>query len=191
MKRNLLYGVGINDAHYVVYPTINGKRVMCPFYAKWKHMLERCYWSKKQLLHPSYRGCSVVEEWHTFSNFKVWMQTQDWEGKELDKDLKVFGNKVYGPDTCVFVTRQLNNLFTDHGGRGPHKQCVYKHGRGGMYGAQISRYGKQKEIGYYDNEESAYECYKKARREYLIEVANKQKDARLVNALMQRVDLYI
>ena len=119
------------------------------------------------------------------------MEKQDWEGKFIDKDLLFPGNKVYGPDTCVFVTRQLNNIFTDHGGRGPHKQGVYKHGRDGIYVAQISRYGKQKEIGYYDNEEAAYECYKKARREYLIEVANKQKDVRLVKALMQRVELYI
>ena len=61
------------------------------------------------------------------------MEKQDWEGKFIDKDLLFPGNKVYGPDTCVFVTRQLNNLFTDHGGRGPHKQGVYKHGQSKRY----------------------------------------------------------
>ena len=187
LRRSPIYGWGINDADYVVA----SRNHKCKYYTVWTDMIRRCYSKKCLEKHPTYGGCSIHSDWKYFSNFKKWMEKQDWKGKFIDKDLLFPGNKVYGPDTCVFVTRQLNNLFTDHGGRGPHKQGVYKHGRGGMYVAQISRYGKQKEIGYYDNEEAAYECYKKARREYLIEVANKQKDDRLVNALMQSVELYI
>ncbi len=185
-RTKLVYSWGVNDADYVVA----SKTYKCKYYTVWSDMLRRCYSKKSLEKHPTYEGCSVHLDWKYFSNFKKWMEKQDWEGKFIDKDLLIPGNKVYGPDTCVFVTRQLNNLFTDHGGRGPYKQGVYKHGRGGMYVSQISRYGKQKEVGYFNNEKDAYECYKKARREYLIEVANKQKDVRLVNALMQRIKLY-
>ena len=172
MKSNLLYGVGINDAHYVVYPTINGKRVMCPFYAKWKHMLERCYRPKHHLIHPSYRGCSVVEEWHTFSNFKAWMQTQDWEGKELDKDLKVFGNKVYGPDTCMFIP-PLINTFINVPTVGKYKVGVsYDHCRiQNKYQARIRKYGKHYHVGYFNTEDEAHEAYNEKRKEYMLEVA--------------------
>ena len=108
---SLIYGVGINDADYIVNPTINNKRVMCPFYMKWNHMMMRCYNKKWQSSHLSYIGCSVVEDWHLFSNFKAWMESQDWEGKHLDKDLKVFGNKVYSPDTCTFIPPFINTCI--------------------------------------------------------------------------------
>ena len=47
--------------------------------------------------------------------FKDWMENQDWEGNQLDKDLLFEGNKVYGPKTCVFVTRMVNNFTLDSG----------------------------------------------------------------------------
>ena len=40
------------------------------------------------------------------------METQDWEGKQLDKDLLVYKNKVYSPDTCVFISQKLNIFIT-------------------------------------------------------------------------------
>jgi len=72
-KNKLVCGVGINDADYEVQPIINGKRVMCPFYAKWVGMLERCYSEKFQNKWPTYIGCYVILDWIYFSNFKYWM----------------------------------------------------------------------------------------------------------------------
>ena len=120
MKR-LVEGVGINDADYVIktqieHPRINGKRFrqlewVCPFYQTWKNMLSRCYNIKYQKLNSTYEGCSVCDEWLTFSNFKSWMEQQDWEGKCLDKDLLAYKNKRYSPDTCVFLDTRLNNFL--------------------------------------------------------------------------------
>lgn len=109
----LVCGVGINDADYVVQPTVMGKQISCPYYQVWHSMLKRCYSVKRLTTFPSYVGCSVSEEWLIFSNFKAWMETQDWLGKHLDKDILYIGNKVYSEQTCVFVEDRVNYLLTD------------------------------------------------------------------------------
>lgn len=49
----LVYGVGVNDADYVVSPIISGKRHICPFSIKWKDMLARCYSEKTIKANPT------------------------------------------------------------------------------------------------------------------------------------------
>ena len=110
--KKLVCGVGINDADYAVQKLetvgyADGKRKqrlvwVCPYYQTWIDMLKRCYSDKLQERQPTYKGCSVSEEWLTFSAFKVWMEKQDFERKQLDKDLLFEGNKVYSAETCVF-----------------------------------------------------------------------------------------
>lgn len=103
-RRTPIYGIGINDADYKT----QGDNP-CPFYRKWKHMLERCYSKHMLSRRPTYEEVSVCEEWHLFSNFKAWMEKQDWEGKHLDKDILV-PSKVYSPKTCVFIPRKVNSF---------------------------------------------------------------------------------
>lgn len=121
----LVYGVGINDADYVVMKMqtigdVNGKRKQklvweCPYHRTWKGMLKRCYSAKYQETRPTYEGCSVSDDWLTFSVFKNWMEAQNWEGRQLDKDLLFEENKVYSPETCVFVSGMVNSFTIDRG----------------------------------------------------------------------------
>ncbi|MCX2693707.1 hypothetical protein OO256_22145 [Pseudomonas sp. DCB_CB] len=95
----LVYGVGANDADYQVCltETVSGRRRSvwtCPFYKAWTGMLERCYSEKFQIRNPTYQDCSASSDWLAFSSFRAWMSRQDHEGKHLDKDLLVPGNKV-------------------------------------------------------------------------------------------------
>ena len=99
-----VYGVGINDADYTIKPTIENNRSKCMYYEKWIKMLQRCYSKSYQEKHPSYKGCSVCEEWLTFSNFKAWMETQDWKGKSLDK--------IYWFIKIKFIVQRLVFLLT-------------------------------------------------------------------------------
>lgn len=110
--KKLIWGVGINDANYTLTYVKDGKRYCCPFYNRWYHILRRCYDKKFHEYNPCYTGCSVVDEWKIFSNFKSWMERQDWEGKELDKDFLFPGNKIYGPDTCIFIPHKINSFLT-------------------------------------------------------------------------------
>lgn len=108
-KRTLIHGIGVNDANYPTQPGVEGEK--CLYYVKWKDMLRRCYSETFLKKNPSYRGCTVCNEWIIFSNFKAWMEKQDWEGKELDKGLLILGNRVYSPEACSFVPSYLNCLF--------------------------------------------------------------------------------
>lgn len=187
--KTLIYGVGNNDATYTtsVYTT-EGKKVHCPYYSVWVNMLRRCYSSECLERQPTYKGCSVVKEWHTFSTFKDWMQLQDWKGKALDKDLLMFGNKKYGPSTCVFLTNELNGLLLLRGNaRGPYPLGVSKNPgkRVKSFVAQLRTGAKQIVLGYFHTPEEAFEVYKKAKLKYIADLAAKEINPKIKEALLR------
>lgn len=76
-------------------------------YDCWASMLKRCYASDNY--NVTYKDCSVVEDWFNFQTFADWATHNGFEkNMQLDKDIKIKGNKVYGPDTCMFVTAADN-----------------------------------------------------------------------------------
>lgn len=85
-------------------------------YYKWKNMVQRCYDKKVHKKYkPEYKDKSVCEEWLNYSNFKIWFDEHFMPSKnnqiDLDKDLLVQGNKVYSPETCVFLLHYQNTMF--------------------------------------------------------------------------------
>lgn len=78
----------------------------------WKSMMNRCY-DPKGKAYSRYGGSGVVvcKEWKEYDNFLVWFKDNYIEGFALDKDLLVNGNKIYSPDTCVFIPPTLNSLL--------------------------------------------------------------------------------
>ena len=173
----LVCGVGIydlrDDPNHNTKKMSQGKIVWnCPFYRKWHNILTRCYCESRLQKKPQYRGCSVCEEWKTFSNFMAWMKTQPWEGKELDKDILIPGNKVYSPETCVFVSSKLNNLLTNcfaNRGKYPVGVCFDKHSN--KFQAKLTKFGKYTHLGRFKTPEEAHEAYKKERSKYILEIA--------------------
>ena len=188
-RRKLVHGVGINDTRYTVCFKINGKALLCPYYDRWQKMLSRCYNPKELKRHPTYKDCTVVEEWKLFSNFKKWMIEQDWKGKQLDKDILVPGNKVYGPDTCCFVSHALNLLLTDcRASRGKYPQGVCKHK--GRFVSRISVDGERKNLGYFDTPEKAADIYNLAKANEIRRQADLQGNTKLKKALYTHALLY-
>ena len=85
-------------------------------YYKWKNMVQRCYDKKiHKKYKPEYKDKSVCEEWLNYSNFRIWFDEHYVPYKnnqiDLDKDLLVQGNKVYSPETCVFLLHYQNTMF--------------------------------------------------------------------------------
>lgn len=140
-------------------------------------MINRCYSKRFHLLRPTYKDCTVCDEWLIFSNFKTWMVLQDWKGKVLDKDILEQGNKVYSPSTCIFVTTRINNLLGTHTtSRGEYPQGVYKDKLNNKYKAQCSVDGKYVHIGRYGTVEEAYSAYKKFKYNVIADVASTQEE---------------
>jgi hypothetical protein len=173
--RKLVFGVGVNDAEYIVQSVVNGNRLMCPYYQKWTGMLMRCYSDAYHKRYPTYIGCSVSKEWLIFSAFKVWMLNQDWEGKSLDKDLLVQDNKIYSPSNCIFVTQRINNLLCDNKViRGDCPTGVSFCNTNKKYIAKISVDGKTKFLGYHETPALAFNSYKSAKYGLVKEIAINQ-----------------
>lgn len=200
--RKLVCGVGINDADYVIQKwetiVVNGKQKRkliwtCPYYRVWKDMLDRCYSIKLQERSPTYNGCSVADEWHTFSVFKNWMEKQNFVDKQLDKDLLFEGNKVYSPETCAFVTKAVNMFTIDSGAsRGEFLIGVTWGKKAGKFQAQCSNpFTKKSEyLGYFDCEQEAHEAWLKRKLELAHELAAIQEDSRVAKALIDRYSNY-
>ena len=183
-KNKKVFGVGINDYTGVVRTL--GKT--SDSYRHWKSMLERCCNTK----HTWYQDCCVCDEWIYFSNFKEWFDdTQNGyvDGCCLDKDILFKGNKTYSPSTCCFVPPEINTLIVKRKAlRGECPIGVTKR-RNGKYVAQMRKYGKLQNLGTYLTKDDAFYAYKKAKEEYIKEVAQKYFDdgkitKRVYDALM-------
>lgn len=186
-KPRKVYGVGINDANYAVGPRgPDGKQAWCPYYDTWKGMLERAYSPKLHARRPTYIGVTVCEEWHSFMAFRAWMETQDWQGKHLDKDIIAPGNKVYSPDTCVFVSPALNTLLLDCGAaRGENPIGVNWDKRDKKYYSRIKIAGREKYLGRFTCPHEAHMAWRKAKVRVIRDAAREQDDPRIYAGLMR------
>lgn len=198
-KTKLVHGVGINDADYAVTRSEkvlkeNGKfrnvQVwICPFYQRWRTMLGRVYSSTSRKFCKNYADCVVCEEWHLFSTFRGWMQWQDWEGKELDKDILIKGNKTYSPETCVFVDKIVNTFFNEREAvRGEYPTGVDKRkvSKSKPFIAYCSNpfTGVREYLGYYSTSNEAHKVWLKRKTELAILLADMQTNPKVAEAII-------
>lgn len=194
INKRLLWGKGINDSDYNVTrsETMNGKRKVlwtCPFYTRWTSMLARCYSSKLHERSPSYVGCSVAEPWLYFSNFRKWMVDQDWEEKELDKDLLIRGNKVYSENTCVFISRKINLFISEvEQSRGEFPIGVTFHATRNKFRADCRCVVEErsKHLGFFDNSEEAHLAWLSFKLQQAYILAEEQNEPKVAAALINR-----
>ena len=168
-----ILGVAVYDD---ILPTKHEINKKC--YSVWRNMIFRCYSKKCKIIHPTYLDCYTCKEWHLFSNFKIWFLCNYIEGYELDKDILIKGNKLYSPDTCCFVPNEINALFTKRqNGRGDLPIGVSYSPKKDKYISYVNNgFGNRTHLGTFSNPEEAFAAYKKAKEEWIKEVANKWRD---------------
>lgn len=167
--------------------TMDGGSKSTPAYEVWRGILRRCY-DPTCRNYSIYRDVEVCKEWYNFQNFADWFYSQEHydKGFAVDKDLKVFGNKTYSPDTCTLVPMAVNSIFTGSNARlnprelpkGVHYCNTKKVYIAQIHAGEVTKSGNKKQtyLGQYRDKISAILAYKKAKEKHVKEVAEKYKD---------------
>ena len=159
------------------------------------NMKTRCYNTNYHKVRPDYKDCTICDEWlDDKKSFYEWVDHNFYEIEgeptvELDKDILVPGNKVYSPDTCIFVPKRINDLFVHIHGRkknGLPTGVTYSK-KTGKYQAAVRESCKDTDskdedkkktvrLGFFDTIEEAYEVYKTHKMAEIIYIADCYKD---------------
>lgn len=172
----LIYGVGIKD-------------IKVPYrdaaYSRWSAMLRRCYCQHlwEGVKHQTYEGCTVHEDWKYLSNFREWAHSEPGFRHPhscLDKDILVFGNKMYSPDAATFVPREINIALTfSNAKRGKYPLGVYLHkirSTGPVYKASVNRGDLGRIFKEFRDVDQAAEYYRVEKVKHLSYLADKYRE---------------
>ena len=149
-------------------------------YKKWSHMMTRCYSENYQNKMPTYKGCTVSEEWKDFDSFYedfIKIPNSNRLDYELDKDILVRGNRVYSKNTCCMIPRKINALMFK-----PKKDTKLPtgitrcHYNPKIYIATISLKGKNISLIRTKNLDEAFQAYKKAKEAEIKRVAEAHRE---------------
>lgn len=151
-RKALVHGIGINDIEGVIG---YGNTV----YVTWTGILFRVG------RHKNYLDCSICEDWKRLSNFKSWMDQQEYSNLHLDKDIILKGNKIYGPEFCAFVPQNINKILCLKSKKRqlPIGVSDKKHPKGSVkfdYSASLNDgKGKPKHLGYFETALEAHRAW--------------------------------
>ena len=171
------YGIGyLGEGKYKM--SENGKKTKC--YNTWHNMLERCYNPKYQEKYPTYKDCEVCESWHNFQTFAEWYNDNYYqihgEVMCLDKDILIKGNKIYSPETCVFVPEKINLLFIKSDNSRGNDPIGTHQLPSGNYEVRCNNGEESDYLGRFDNIYEAFYAYKVHKEKYIKQVADEYKE---------------
>lgn len=177
------------DQEYI--PFFNSNRMKAE--RLWNDMNSRCYNEKLHKRHPGYKGCSVCEYWlNDKERFYKWVEdnyyTAGSEQMDLDKDILFKGNKVYSPETCIFVPHTINTLLINcKRKRGKYPLGVYYEKKKGKYRAEMNMDGRAVKLGYFHTAEEAFMEYKRHKEALILVTSDRYKKRipdKLYNAMI-------
>ena len=159
MKTRRVNKIGILDEGWY-RAEIDGKP--SNLYRKWYSMLSRVSYDAR--IKPHYAGIEADPRFLHFQEFAEWADRQigssnpDWH---LDKDILQPGNRVYGPDTCLFLPPQLNCLLTTaKAARGKYPVGVGMRRTENNFMIRCSIDGEQVRLFGFSSPETAFAAYK-------------------------------
>lgn len=152
-----------------------------PSYNAWHGMMMRCYCEKFNKDKLSYKDCVVCNEWHNLFIFDKWYRENFYsipdQRMELDKDIIQKGNKIYSPDTCVFVPQRINTLIINAKRiRGEFPIGVYYDKQKKRFIANMNYNGRNLKIKQCKTPIEAFFWYKTYKEAYIKQVADEYKE---------------
>lgn len=156
----------------------------CPEYSraktKWLDMIHRVY-DPKQYGYNLYggRGVTVCGEWHNFQKFAAWIITQVGfdSNFQLDKDILGAKEKVYSPQTCCLVPKEINVAVMTRItpkklmlGVSKTSNPVYR------FRSRLHVKGLIRNLGVFTTETEAHRAYIEAKTHYVRSLAEEYKE---------------
>ncbi|WP_128598936.1 hypothetical protein [Pantoea rodasii] len=133
-----------------------------------------------------YKNVSVCDEWKTSSDaFVEWSVKEYVTGWHLDKDMLSGVSKIYSPETCMYVPREVNALY-----REPYNKYEYKNIQSNTSG--IGYTFKTTILGINHSgfsrstQEHAYADYLMFRSEHLVGLSQKYIDRHKLSVVLLR-----
>ena len=173
-----VYGVGyIGQGKYK--SKVDGKTTK--EYEEWRGMLRRGFDEGYKNKYPTYKDVVIDEYFYNFQTYGLWRENNyyeiEGERMELDKDILYKGNKIYSPDTCIFVPRRINSLFIkSNSSRGDCPLGVDYVKKNNKYRARCNTLDGKKHLGLYSTPEEAFLVYKQFKEAYIKEIADEYKE---------------
>lgn len=123
------------------------------------------------------------------------MVTQDWAGRDLDKDLLVENNKKYSPSTCIFIDQKINKFVLEQVKRKGEflVGCSWNKQQKKFKANCSNPFTKKYEfLGYFYSEVEAHFSWKKRKHELACQLANSEyvTDPRVATVLRIRYENY-
>lgn len=140
----------------------------------------------------------AISSFSSFQHFAVWCQAQKGyyghDGKKpwcLDKDILLFGNKVYSPETCTFVPEFINGLFSN---KMPTMLPLGVTKHLNKYRARCSTLAGRVHLGCFTAPMEAHKAWQMAKSNHIYDVAQKylrlpEMEPAVFCALIHRSDL--
>ncbi len=175
------FGVG----RFVPRGSKRGEHAPERMYGYWVRMFSRCY-NEFELQKPtgrSYEDKEVDQRWWNFHNFAEWGLVQpNWQLPkfELDKDLLIPNNKVYGPEGCCFLPSEVNKFLIEPSDpkflRGVHIIEPKTPNAAIGYIARCNTEKGREYLGFFPTQEEAHEAYCICKEAYAKRLAEKWKE---------------
>jgi hypothetical protein len=153
----------------------------------WGSINQRCkVGGGLQCRRPTYIG--VTNGFKDFQEFAGWCQHQygylnkEKNGRcwQLDKDLKVFGNKEYSKETCIFVPSRVNSLLlSSNASRGEFPLGVHWRKDVQKFQSKCSRTKvRLQHLGYFDCRYKAHQAWQRYKVELIRKVCVEDEEIR-------------
>ena len=141
-------------------------------YGVWYHMLK--------LVKNDPDNNAICEEWKDYNNFLEWYDKNyyslDDEKMDLLKDIFDRNNKLFSPDTCVFVPYRITRLLKGKPSKTDLPVGVGKKKNSDMYYSTCSviKHGKKTTFRHsgFNSPDEAFMQYLKDRKQYIRDVAD-------------------
>ena len=141
-------------------------------YGVWYHML--------RLVKNDPDNNAICEEWKDYNNFLEWYDKNyyslDDEKMDLLKDIFDRNNKLFSPDTCVFVPYRITRLLKGKPSKTDLPVGVGKKKNSDMYYSTCSviKHGKKTTFRHsgFNSPDEAFMQYLKDRKQYIRDVAD-------------------